>query len=99
MLRCHNIYLVLPQFLVTALSSIIFAILDPGKSVLGSHAPSTSDSATKTEKMKRSVVVGLVRLVRRAEEVSEGGEEKGYSSLSLIFQSVSRFVESFIVEY
>jgi len=95
MLRCHNIYLVLPQFLVTALSSIIFAILDPGKSVLGSHAPSTSDSATKTEKMKRAVV----GLMRRAEEASEKGGEKGYSSLSLIFQSVSRFVESFIVEY
>ncbi|GAA5990989.1 hypothetical protein JCM11641_007730 [Rhodosporidiobolus odoratus] len=38
-LGCHNIYLVLPQFLVTALSSIIFALLAPHHSVLsaGSH--------------------------------------------------------------
>lgn len=35
--RCHNIYLVLPQFLVTALSSIIFALFAPHHSVLGHH--------------------------------------------------------------
>lgn len=34
---CHNIFLVLPQFLVTALSSIIFAILAPHHSVLPAH--------------------------------------------------------------
>ncbi|EGU12923.1 hypothetical protein RTG_00964 [Rhodotorula toruloides ATCC 204091] len=36
-LGCHNIFLVLPQFLVTALSSIIFAILAPHHSVLPAH--------------------------------------------------------------
>ncbi|GAA5836239.1 hypothetical protein JCM3766R1_003465 [Sporobolomyces carnicolor] len=44
-LGCHNIYLVLPQFVVTALSSIIFAIFDPGKSILGSHAPPVESSS------------------------------------------------------
>jgi solute carrier family 45 protein 1/2/4 len=34
----HNIFMVIPQFLVTGLSSIIFAILDPDKSVLHTHA-------------------------------------------------------------
>ena len=32
--RCHNIYLVLPQFLVTGLSSIVFALFAPGYSVV-----------------------------------------------------------------
>ncbi|BGP39227.1 hypothetical protein JCM10449v2_003165 [Rhodotorula kratochvilovae] len=37
-LGCHNIYLVLPQFLVTGLSSIIFALFAPQHTVLG-HQP------------------------------------------------------------
>ncbi|KAF9072613.1 major facilitator superfamily domain-containing protein [Rhodocollybia butyracea] len=37
-LGIHNIFVVIPQFLVTGLSSIIFALMDPAKSVLhGSH--------------------------------------------------------------
>ncbi|GAA5878440.1 hypothetical protein JCM8547_006582 [Rhodosporidiobolus lusitaniae] len=37
-LGCHNIFLVLPQFLVTGLSSIIFALLAPHHSVVGAGA-------------------------------------------------------------
>jgi solute carrier family 45 protein 1/2/4 len=33
----HNMFIVIPQFLVTGLSSIIFAMFDPQKSVL--HGP------------------------------------------------------------
>ncbi|GAA5866002.1 hypothetical protein JCM3774_005554 [Rhodotorula dairenensis] len=36
-LGCHNIFLVLPQFLVTGLASIIFALFAPNHSVLGHH--------------------------------------------------------------
>lgn len=38
-LGIHNIFIVVPQFLVTGLSSIIFAMFDPQKSVLHSHHP------------------------------------------------------------
>ncbi|KAI6144983.1 MFS general substrate transporter [Pisolithus tinctorius] len=38
-LGIHNIFIVLPQFLVTGLSSFIFAVLDPEKSVLHGHRP------------------------------------------------------------
>ncbi|GAA5953409.1 hypothetical protein JCM3765_005030 [Sporobolomyces pararoseus] len=91
-LGCHNIYLVLPQFLVTALSSIIFAILDPGKSVLGAHAPTTStssDEVTAADRSKRFVTESVQLLVERAvdETGSDGGKsQKGSSALSLIFQ-------------
>lgn len=33
----HNIFIVIPQFLVTGISSIIFAIFDPDNSALHSH--------------------------------------------------------------
>ncbi|GAA6037771.1 hypothetical protein JCM8097_005026 [Rhodosporidiobolus ruineniae] len=41
-LGCHNIFLVLPQLLVTGLSSIIFALLAPHHSVLGSGSHASS---------------------------------------------------------
>lgn len=39
--RCHNIYLVLPQFLVTALSSLVFAIFAPTYSIVDSAPPAS----------------------------------------------------------
>ncbi|BGP15080.1 hypothetical protein JCM10213_002775 [Rhodosporidiobolus nylandii] len=53
-LGCHNIYLVLPQFLVTALSSIIFALFAPHHSVIsagahhGAGVASPKDSSNST---------------------------------------------------
>lgn len=38
-LGIHNVFIVLPQFLVTGLSAFIFALLDPEKSVLHGHRP------------------------------------------------------------
>ncbi|OAX38849.1 MFS general substrate transporter [Rhizopogon vinicolor AM-OR11-026] len=38
-LGIHNMFIVIPQFLVTGLSAIIFAIFDPQKSVLHGHHP------------------------------------------------------------
>ncbi|KIL68411.1 hypothetical protein M378DRAFT_120453 [Amanita muscaria Koide BX008] len=50
-LGIHNIFIVIPQFLVTGISAIIFAIFDPNKSILPSHhgaggAPSTPANGT-----------------------------------------------------
>ncbi|GJJ14594.1 hypothetical protein Clacol_008860 [Clathrus columnatus] len=36
-LGIHNVFVVIPQFIITGLSSIIFAIMDPEKSALDSH--------------------------------------------------------------
>ena len=35
----HNLFIVIPQFLVTSFSSIVFALLDPDKSVLHGYHP------------------------------------------------------------
>ncbi|KAE9392071.1 hypothetical protein BT96DRAFT_288398 [Gymnopus androsaceus JB14] len=40
-LGIHNIFLVIPQFLVTGLSSIIFALVDPAKSALSAKHPAS----------------------------------------------------------
>ncbi|KAH0831034.1 hypothetical protein J3R83DRAFT_13536 [Lanmaoa asiatica] len=44
----HNIFIVIPQFLVTGLSSIIFAIFDPDKSVLHGHHPGNTQPGNGT---------------------------------------------------
>jgi len=38
-LGIHNVFIVIPQFIISGLSSILFAIMDPDKSVLASHGP------------------------------------------------------------
>ncbi|KAF8653633.1 hypothetical protein AX16_003785 [Volvariella volvacea WC 439] len=43
-LGIHNIFIVIPQFLVTGISSIMFALLDPNKSVLPAHNASGAAS-------------------------------------------------------
>ncbi|GBE83684.1 major facilitator superfamily domain-containing protein [Sparassis latifolia] len=56
-LGIHNIFIVMPQFIMTALASIIFAILEPGKSVLSGHRggfrnstlPATNSTGNNTE--------------------------------------------------
>ncbi|GAA5944417.1 uncharacterized protein JCM15063_000948 [Sporobolomyces koalae] len=108
-LGCHNIYLVLPQFLVTALSSIIFAILDPGKSVLASHAlknPPT-DSTTSADprlidlegdKWRRIRKLALRAGTALVDSEPTHSDRKSYSSLSLIFRigGLAAFVSCYI---
>jgi len=43
-LGIHNIFIVIPQFLVTGLSALIFAIFDPQKSVISGTLPGNSTS-------------------------------------------------------
>lgn len=42
----HNIFIVIPQFLVTGLASIIFAVLDPNKSVIHAGPATTTEGET-----------------------------------------------------
>ena len=46
----HNLFIVIPQFIVTGVSSIIFAIFDPDQSVLhGGHGGIPMHNSTTTD--------------------------------------------------
>jgi solute carrier family 45 protein 1/2/4 len=47
-LGIHNMFIVIPQFLVTGLSSIIFSIFDPDKSILHGHHPGNTQPGNGT---------------------------------------------------
>ncbi|EGO26619.1 hypothetical protein SERLADRAFT_436429 [Serpula lacrymans var. lacrymans S7.9] len=47
-LGIHNMFIVVPQFLVTGISSIIFAIFEPDKSILHGHHPGSTTAANNT---------------------------------------------------
>lgn len=86
--RCHNIYLVLPQFLVTALSSIIFAILAPNHSVIHTpaHSPATP-APPPPPPVNLSTVLNdrlgdYVRLAIRSELNRDGQGNSSMSALS-----------------
>ncbi|KAJ3917899.1 hypothetical protein F5877DRAFT_43680 [Lentinula edodes] len=61
-LGIHNIFVVIPQFLVTGLSSIIFALVDPTKSVLhGSHPGGTLGPALNQTTLGGAIPRYIVR--------------------------------------
>jgi len=74
-LGIHNIFLVIPQFLVTGLSSIIFAIYEPQLSVL--DAPHTGLS-TPAPPLNGTISDAVLR---RAEF-----EERGFDSIGFLFR-------------
>ncbi|GAA6004844.1 hypothetical protein JCM10207_008425 [Rhodosporidiobolus poonsookiae] len=99
-LGCHNIYLVLPQFLVTGLSSIIFALFAPHHSVIAGHGavstpsastPNTSSNDDGDEYRNARLLVraaarlGATMMERRAEG-QPAGAEGGWDALGLIFR-------------
>lgn len=65
----HNMFIVVPQFLVTGLASIIFALIDPQKSVLhGHHAGNTQGDAvgrllTRSDEARPDSTVIIFRFV------------------------------------
>ncbi|KZT22893.1 MFS general substrate transporter [Neolentinus lepideus HHB14362 ss-1] len=86
-LGIHNIFIVIPQFLVTGLSSIIFAIFEPSKSVLHGHSPGNT-----SPKSGNLTVLGIednndtsnVMLLRRlGDNVDVSG---GPNSVAIIFR-------------
>ncbi|WWD19321.1 hypothetical protein CI109_103779 [Kwoniella shandongensis] len=90
-LGIHNVFLVLPQFIVTFLSAIIFYLMEPDKS-LPSHRPgtipistntTTSDITDVTEDMARRTV-DLILLKTRAEGVV--GDASSPDAVGLIFR-------------
>jgi solute carrier family 45 protein 1/2/4 len=81
-LGIQNIFIVIPQFLVTGMTSLIFAILEPQKSVLhGNHPgktpPNLNISTTTTD---NSTLVSL------RQEVGANGPPSGPNSVAVIFR-------------
>jgi solute carrier family 45 protein 1/2/4 len=71
----HNLFIVIPQFLVTGLSSILFALLDPDKSVLhGRHPGSTPPQPGD----------GTLASTLAARE--DGAQARGTDSIAIIFR-------------
>ncbi|KAF8552273.1 MFS general substrate transporter [Imleria badia] len=73
----HNLFVVIPQFLVTALSSIVFALLDPTMSVLYGRHPGDTADGTSTVGDAASGVLGS----RQDGEVGRGPD-----SIAIIFR-------------
>lgn len=92
-LGIHNVFIVIPQFLVTGLSAIVFAIFDPQKTVLPGHHPTpsiggvingttTASGVDSFEALKNaSAAVGDV-LVRA---LNEDAGERGGQSNSVVY--------------
>ncbi|KAK4056571.1 hypothetical protein OIO90_002419 [Microbotryomycetes sp. JL221] len=101
-LGCHNIYLVIPQFLVSALSSLIFALFAPHHTVVG-HGPRplspvaapalpTPLSSDVTSTVIEAATDALVRVVARESDSRAKGT--GWDALGMVFRigGVSAFV-------
>ncbi|KAL4076685.1 major facilitator superfamily domain-containing protein [Scleroderma yunnanense] len=81
-LGIHNIFIVIPQFLVTGLSSLIFALLDPKKSVLHGHHPGSTlpAGAPGNGTVSASLSIGVHFSAR-----DEDGETNGPNAIAVIF--------------
>uniref|UniRef100_D8Q806 Major facilitator superfamily (MFS) profile domain-containing protein n=1 Tax=Schizophyllum commune (strain H4-8 / FGSC 9210) TaxID=578458 RepID=D8Q806_SCHCM len=86
-LGIHNLFIVIPQFIVTGVSSIIFAIFDPDQSVLhGGHGGIPMHNSTTTEDGTDAAASGDLAfrsLAYRAEEEDDAG---GSNSVVYIFR-------------
>ncbi|KAI4520233.1 MFS general substrate transporter [Schizophyllum commune Loenen D] len=88
-LGIHNLFIVIPQFIVTGVSSIIFAIFDPDQSVLhGGHGGIPMHNSTTTDDgadvdASASGDLAFRALAYRAEEEDDGG---GSNSVVYIFR-------------
>lgn len=78
----HNICIVIPQFLVTGMSSIIFALFDPDKSAI--HRGTAPNGPTPVPPANGTVsVAGVNEFFARAEGVANGASG---GSIALIFK-------------
>ncbi|KAG9313671.1 hypothetical protein JVU11DRAFT_6016 [Chiua virens] len=75
----HNMFIVVPQFLVTGLASIIFAIFDPEKSVLHGHASTTEQPG---DGMATPASQDAARLFPRSDDSAKASP----NSIAIIFR-------------
>jgi len=81
-LGIQNIFVVIPQFLVTGMTSLIFAILEPQKSVLhGNHPGKTPPNLNTT-----TTTTDNSTLVSSRQKVGANGPPSGPNSVAIIFR-------------
>ncbi|TFK45670.1 MFS general substrate transporter [Heliocybe sulcata] len=86
-LGIHNIFIVIPQFLVTGISSIIFAIFEPAKSVLHGHHPGNTNpkpgnlTAIGVDAMNNNGSASLLQALQEDADVPDGP-----NSVAIIFR-------------
>lgn len=81
-LGIHNVFIVIPQFLVTALSSVIFAIFDPQKSVVPGHS---ATNATVVATAGNITTLLEDTILPRALEHAGRAEAEAASSGSIVY--------------
>ena len=82
----HNLFIVLPQFISSGITAIIFAIFDPSKSVRPGHNPSIGVPGNGTVVSLNTVDNSTVTsspLHKRAEEYDDG---HGANSVAIVFR-------------
>ncbi|KDQ54087.1 hypothetical protein JAAARDRAFT_410743 [Jaapia argillacea MUCL 33604] len=84
-LGIHNIFIVIPQFLVTGLSSIIFAIFEPTKSVLHGHHPGNTPPIGNVT-LATPANNTLNELLFLRDEDGEVDQADGPNSVAIIFR-------------
>ncbi|KIO33059.1 hypothetical protein M407DRAFT_65899, partial [Tulasnella calospora MUT 4182] len=94
-LGIHNIFVVIPQFLVTGLSSILFALLEPHKSVLDQgHAGHPAAGNVPNKNITDATSAAVAEVVRATLEPREAPVEGSGDSIGIIFRigGVSAFI-------
>lgn len=83
----HNVFIVIPQFLVTGLSAIIFAVLDPvptpsGGALVPQVPPSGGNTTSiATREIMNKIASAMARdLTKYSEEEAERNERGGQSN-------------------
>lgn len=87
----HNIFVVIPQFLVTGLSAILFALLEPGHSVLDQGHAGHPAAGNIPSKNVTNIAVAAVAAVsspalRLAREAPVEAAAAGWDSIGIIFR-------------
>ncbi|KDQ54090.1 hypothetical protein JAAARDRAFT_136172 [Jaapia argillacea MUCL 33604] len=85
-LGIHNIFIVIPQFLMTGLSSIIFAIFEPTKSVLHHHRPGNTRPIGNVTLAASANTTLNDLLSLRDEDSDQVDQADGPNSVAIIFR-------------
>jgi hypothetical protein len=92
----HNIFIVIPQFIITGLAAIIFAIFEPGKSIHGSHpggvvAPINGTSVSLMGRISTNSFL--------SRQVDEGVAKEGVNSVAVVFRlAFSRLMLTYVLQ-
>ncbi|KAI5121605.1 hypothetical protein M0805_009476 [Coniferiporia weirii] len=88
----HNLFIVIPQFISTGLTSLVFALFDPGKSVRPGHSPGigvpgigNGTIAVGDVNANANVTDAVASLLFYARD-DEGGDAHSVNSVAVIFR-------------